>query len=156
MKIAISATGKDLNSAVDPRFGRADYLIIADTESGGIVQIIDNLAAKDASQGAGINAASRIAESGAQAVLTGRMGPKSGAVCEKAGIAIVNNVSGSVQDAINNYGRTTSTPQSQFQSNVGPDRMAYPQGQRKGQGMAGGRGCGGGGGRGCGGGGRQR
>jgi len=34
MKIAISATGSDLDAEVDPRFGRCRYYIIADPETG--------------------------------------------------------------------------------------------------------------------------
>ncbi len=32
MKIAISSTGKDLNSRIDPRFGRCAYFIVVETE----------------------------------------------------------------------------------------------------------------------------
>ena len=32
MKVAVSSTGKELESAVDQRFGRADYLVIVDTD----------------------------------------------------------------------------------------------------------------------------
>ena len=34
MKPAISATGKDLDSMIDPEFGRATYFLIVDVESG--------------------------------------------------------------------------------------------------------------------------
>lgn len=33
MKIAISSQGTDLNSQVDPRFGRAQYFIITDSDT---------------------------------------------------------------------------------------------------------------------------
>ncbi len=33
MKIAVSATGPELEDLVDPRFGRCRYYIIADTEA---------------------------------------------------------------------------------------------------------------------------
>ena len=33
MKIAITATGKTLDSQVDPRFGRAAWFIVADSDS---------------------------------------------------------------------------------------------------------------------------
>ena len=34
MKVAISAQSNDIDSLVDPRFGRARWFIIADSESG--------------------------------------------------------------------------------------------------------------------------
>lgn len=30
MKVAVSSTGKNLRSQIDPRFGRCEYLIIVD------------------------------------------------------------------------------------------------------------------------------
>ena len=33
MKIAVTSTGTDLESAVDPRFGRAAYILIVDSET---------------------------------------------------------------------------------------------------------------------------
>lgn len=33
MKIAVSSTGKDLNSQIDPRFGRCQYFIFIDPET---------------------------------------------------------------------------------------------------------------------------
>jgi len=33
MKVAVSATGKDLNCQIDPRFGRCQYFIFIDPET---------------------------------------------------------------------------------------------------------------------------
>ena len=33
MKIAVSATGKDLNCQIDPRFGRCQYFVFIDPET---------------------------------------------------------------------------------------------------------------------------
>ena len=33
MKIAVTSTGSDLDAQVDPRFGRAEYLLIVDTDN---------------------------------------------------------------------------------------------------------------------------
>jgi predicted Fe-Mo cluster-binding NifX family protein len=147
MKIAISATGKDLDSAIDPRFGRAGYFIIVDAESGNIVNVIDNLAAQDAAQGAGINAATLIAGSGAQTVLTGQVGPKAFEVLQASGIRIISNVSGKVGEAIEQYRKgAISSPDEGPSATVGGRGMG---GGRRGRGI-------GGGGRGMGGGGRGR
>ena len=156
MKIAISATGKDLDSAIDPRFGRASYFVIVDAESGNIVNVIDNLAAQDSAQGAGINAATLVAESGAQAVLTGQVGPKAFEVLQASGIRVISNVSGKVGEASEQY-KKGAIPS----SDEGPSAVAN-SGKILGPsfgggGMGGGRGRGmGGGGRGMGGGGRGR
>ncbi len=100
MKVAVSSTGKDLHSPVDPRFGRAPYLLIVDTGTLAIVEVIDNSQADAMAHGAGIAAATRIAEAGAGAVLSGIVGPKAAAVCQQAGIAMINGASGTVQEAV--------------------------------------------------------
>jgi len=76
MKIAISSTGTTMESNVDPRFGRASYFVIVDPENSQIVDVIDNRASQEAAHGAGINAATMVAQSGAEVILTGRVGPK--------------------------------------------------------------------------------
>lgn len=140
MKIAISATGKDLTAAVDPRFGRAAYLLIVDPDTKTIVEAIDNQAASEAAQGAGIKAATLIADAGAKAVLTGVVGPKAAAVCEKAGIAMLNGIKGTVAEAIEQFvaGQQTSPPrksapqQTDSQPAI-PCRQAKNKGQGRGQ-----------------------
>ena len=166
MKIAISATGKDLDSAIDPRFGRAGYFIIVDTESGNIVNVIDNLAAQNAAQGAGINAATLVAGSGTQAVLTGQIGPKAFEVLQASGIKLISNVSGTVGEAVEQYRKGAISSSDEGPSaaansgkNFGPsvgDGGSGMGGGCRGRGIAGGgRGMGGGGrGRGIAGGGR--
>ncbi|MEN8198462.1 MAG: NifB/NifX family molybdenum-iron cluster-binding protein [Thermodesulfobacteriota bacterium] len=103
MKIAISATTGNIEATVDPRFGRAAWLLIFDTESKELVEAVDNSAALDAAHGAGISAAALVADKGVQAVLTGRVGPKAMAVLDRAGVQAVNDVSGRVLDVVNNF-----------------------------------------------------
>ena len=103
MKVAVSSTGKELQSAVDPRFGRAAYLVVVETDTMSVAQVIDNSQAVSMAHGAGINAASRIAEAGVQAVLSGVIGPKAAAVCEKAGISMINGASGTVREAVEQF-----------------------------------------------------
>ena len=163
MKIAISATGKDLYSAIDPRFGRASYFVIVDTETGNIVNVIDNLAAQDAAQGAGINAGALVAGSGAQTVLTGQVGPKAFGVLQAGGIRVISNMSGKVGEAIEQYRRgATPSPDEDPSAAVNSGKTFGPSvggrgigGGCRGRGMGGGcRGRGiAGGGRGMGGGG---
>jgi predicted Fe-Mo cluster-binding NifX family protein len=111
MNIAVSATGPGLDAAVDPRFGRCGYFIIADVETMQC-EAIENSSAL-ASGGAGISAAQMIAGRGVDAVLTGNCGPNAFQVLYAAGIKVVTGVSGTVQDAIQSYKTGLLLPTSQ-------------------------------------------
>ncbi|HQG03631.1 MAG TPA: NifB/NifX family molybdenum-iron cluster-binding protein [Thermoleophilia bacterium] len=95
MKVAISAQGKDLDALVDPRFGRARWFIIADTETGDS-RALDNGANVEASGGAGVQAGSAVAAEGVEAVITGNVGPNAHKVLATAGITIHQVESGVV------------------------------------------------------------
>jgi len=101
MKIAISATGLTLDADVDPRFGRCQNFIIADTETLQF-EVLENSSAA-ASGGAGISAAQMIVGKEVKAVLTGNCGPNAYQVLSSAGIEVVTGVSGKVKDAIASY-----------------------------------------------------
>ena len=73
MKLAISISGKTLDSPFDSRFGRAAAFCIVDTETGEW-ETIEN-PALSASGGAGVQASQFVAEHGAQAVASGAFGP---------------------------------------------------------------------------------
>ena len=74
MKIAITASGEDLNSPVDRVFGRARFFVIMDPEETSI-EVLENSQNVNAAQGAGIQAAQQIANKGIDVVLTGNVGP---------------------------------------------------------------------------------
>ncbi len=74
MKIAVTAQGQDLASAVDLRFGRAKWIIVVDTDTGE-VQAHDNKVNLTLAQGAGIQTGQNVANLEVEAVLTGNMGP---------------------------------------------------------------------------------
>jgi len=75
MKIAISSQGDDLSATLDPRFGRASGFIIYDLDTDQY-EYISNAENAQAPQGAGGQAAQTVARSGAQAVISGHIGPK--------------------------------------------------------------------------------
>jgi len=102
MKIAITATGTDLSADVDPRFGRASYILVVDSETLD-VEVIDNAANKDAFKGAGIQAAAAVSEKGAQVLLTGFCGPNAFKTLDAANIKVANDVSGTVQSAVERF-----------------------------------------------------
>ena len=133
MLIAISATGNTLDATVDPRFGRAQWLLIVETDTSQLVEAIDNTAGKEAAHGAGISVAAMVADKGVSAILTGRVGPKAMPILDKAGVRAVNDISGPVREAITTF--TSSSAQSSPQAD---NRQQAPQGQEQGRGQ----GCG--------------
>jgi predicted Fe-Mo cluster-binding NifX family protein len=99
MKIAISSQGKYPESNVDPRFGRAKYFIVYDTETDSF-SAIDNNQNLQAAQGAGIQAAQNVANQKADMVISGNLGPKAYRTLKAAGIRIALWSNGSVKEAI--------------------------------------------------------
>ncbi|HOP62677.1 MAG TPA: NifB/NifX family molybdenum-iron cluster-binding protein [Spirochaetota bacterium] len=102
MKIAISSEGKELNDRMDSRFGRAKGFIIYDTETES-TDYIDNKQNLESAQGAGIQSAKTVIDSGANALITGNVGPKAFATLNSAGIDIYLFKEGSVMDSINAF-----------------------------------------------------
>ena len=102
MKIAVTSQGKDLSSQIDPRFGRAAYILIVDTEDHGW-EVIDNSPNISAFKGAGIQAAATISKSGAEVLLTGYCGPNAFKTLQTAGVKVVNDVTGTVKDAVDAF-----------------------------------------------------
>mgnify|MGYP001552204965 CR=1 FL=1 len=101
MKVAVTAKSPELDSEVDPRFGRAAYIMVVESEDMSF-EVIDNEKNKKAFQGAGIQAASSVSEKGAEVLLTGYCGPKAFQVVDAAGIKVVNDVTGVVKEAVEN------------------------------------------------------
>ena len=100
MKVAISAQSDTIDALVDPRFGRARWFIVADSESD-TWEAHDNAANVDASGGAGVQAGTTVASLGAEAVITGNVGPNAHKVLAAADIAIYQADNGiSVRDAL--------------------------------------------------------
>lgn len=102
MKIAITAQGQDLNSPLDPRFGRARYLLVVDLESGDW-SVQDNSVNLNALQGAGLQTAKRVVETGAKAVVTGHVGPKAFSALQAGGVKVYTGATGSVSDAVEQF-----------------------------------------------------
>lgn len=103
MKVCVTSTGPSLESQVDPRFGRAAFFIIFDTDAR-TYDVIENKQQLDAPQGAGVQAASAVAKSGAEAVLTGNCGPKAFRVLDESKIAVYAGLARmTVMEAIGEY-----------------------------------------------------
>ncbi len=102
LKLAVTSQGKDLDSPMDPRFGRAPYILIVDTLNHGF-EVLDNSENVNAFKGAGIQAAVMVSDRGAKVLLTGYCGPNAYKTLEAAGVKVANDVSGTVRDALLAY-----------------------------------------------------
>ena len=99
MRVAITAQGPDLNSAVDRSFGRARYFVVVDTESGEF-SMHDNGVNAGAVHGAGTRAAQVVVGLGADAVITENVGHKAFATLQVNNIKVYQRGSGTVQEAM--------------------------------------------------------
>jgi predicted Fe-Mo cluster-binding NifX family protein len=104
MRIAITATGKDVDSQVDPRFGRAQFILILD-ESGTIVEALDNSQNLNAMRGAGIQTAKILADRKVNVLMTGYCGPNAFTTLKAAGIKVGIEQSGTVKDTLDRFNR---------------------------------------------------
>lgn len=102
MKVVITAGGKDLSSPVDQRFGRAQYLLLVDTETGEF-EAHDNKLNMRSAQGAGIQTARNVAELGAEAVITGNVGPNAFKTLSSVNVRIFLVKSGTALEAVNRF-----------------------------------------------------
>lgn len=102
MKIAVTSTGAGLDSEVDPRFGRAAYIVIVDSETFSF-EALDNKENVNALKGAGIQTAKTVSEKGAEVLLTGYCGPNAFKALNAAGIGVANDAKGSVREAVQAY-----------------------------------------------------
>ncbi len=99
MKIAVSTQGKELDSPLDPRFGRAAGFMVVDSDTleHTYVPNSQNLAL---AQGAGIQSAQCVANAGAGAVITGHVGPKAYMALDRGGINVYLQDGGTVREAL--------------------------------------------------------
>lgn len=159
MKIAVSATGQDIEANVDPRFGRAQYFLIVDTETMQ-AEAVPNSNAMGGG-GVGIAAAQLVANKGAEALLTGNCGPNAFSALAQVNVAVITGVSGKIKDAVEAYkeGKYQPSPKANVAEHFGSPQdgggsetsspnQAMNQQMFGGGGRGMGRGMGGGGGRG--------
>ena len=99
MKLAITSTGKDLNADLDPRFGRAPYFIVVDSETL-MFEVVENSQNLNLSQGAGIQAGKTVADKRADILITGHCGPKAFKVLKHAGVKILTGAQGTIMDVL--------------------------------------------------------
>jgi predicted Fe-Mo cluster-binding NifX family protein len=132
MKIAVSASSGDIESPVDPRFGRCPYYLIVDPNTMEFETVANPHVG--ASSGAGIQAAQLVAQKNVEAVLTGSCGPNAFQTLDAAGVKVVLGVTGRISEAVREYASGSG-----FQEAPGPDVPAHYGMGRK-VGFGGGRG----------------
>jgi predicted Fe-Mo cluster-binding NifX family protein len=153
MKIAVSSSGKDLDSLVDPRFGRCAYFLLVETDDMSF-EVFDNQSIASGG-GAGIQSAQFISSKGAKAVITGNCGPNAVKTLAAAGIEVFLENTGIVREVLQKFknGELTSTNMGNVSEYSGlGDRASSGRGMGLGgqRGMGRGRGMGGRGGSGAG------
>ena len=87
MIIVVTSEGPTPQDRVDPRFGRAKYFMVYDSDAGKW-ESVDNKQNLQAAQGAGIQAAATVANKKCTVLITGHCGPKAFRVLESANVEI--------------------------------------------------------------------
>ncbi|MBN1811462.1 MAG: NifB/NifX family molybdenum-iron cluster-binding protein [Anaerolineae bacterium] len=138
MKIVVSANVADLDAPASPVFGRCPTYIFVEMEIVGkegplSFEAVENPAINTAG-GAGIQAAQFVVERGAQAVVTGNMGPNAFNVFQSAGVPIYLFGGGTVRDAVEAFrsGELQSIADANVQAHAG---MGMGRGMGRGMGM---------------------
>jgi len=131
MKIAVTTNGKDLDAPISPIFGRCSIYILVDTETMEF-EALENPAI-GAPGGAGIQAAQFIVNRGAQAVVTGNVGPNAFGVLQAANITVYLFGNATVRHAVEAYnaGQLTATAGASAPAHAG---MGRGMGRRRGSG----------------------
>ena len=101
MRICVTSEGSSLDSKVDPRFGRCQYFIIADTDTLEF-EVVGNPNIESMG-GAGIQSAQLVSSKQVKAVITGNVGPNAFQTLQAAGIEVFTGASGMVKEAIEKY-----------------------------------------------------
>jgi predicted Fe-Mo cluster-binding NifX family protein len=119
MKIVVSANGADLDAPASPVFGRCSTYVFVDTDSMES-ESVENPAI-NAAGGAGIQAAQFVVERGAQAVISGNVGPNAFGVLQSADVPVYLFGGGTVRQAVEGYksGQLSATGGANVQAHAG-------------------------------------
>lgn len=133
MKIAVSSDGPSIDDLVESRFGRCPFFVFVDTETMEYESVENEY--KDAMGGAGVQAAQTIANNGAEALITGNVGPNAFKTLESAGIDVYK-ASGPIKEAV---GRLKEDELESLNDQTVPGHFGDKSGRGRGQGRKGGR-----------------
>ena len=99
MNICITASGRDLDAAVDQSFGRSGFFLFVDSETRE-TKAVEN---SPGAHGAGVQAAQILVEQGARVLITGNVGPNAYQGLSAAGIEIYTGASGNCRKVLADY-----------------------------------------------------
>ena len=102
MKLIFTTSGENVDSPLDPSFGRARNFLLYDLQTDA-TEIISNQQNLNAAQGAGIQSTQTIVKAGAGALVTGHCGPKAFRVLAAAGIKVYNTDAPTIAGALARY-----------------------------------------------------
>lgn len=92
MKVAVAASGDNLDAPTDPRFGRCPWFVMVDMDTMQY-EAIEN-------SGGGVQAAQTVANAGAEAVILGHIGPNAFTAVNAGGLQVYAGVPGTVRQAV--------------------------------------------------------
>ena len=147
MKVAVSASSKNLDAPIDQRFGRCAFFMVVDTDDMSFEAVDNENAAL--SGGAGIQAAQLLASKGVEVIITGNIGPNAVKTLSAAGVQVVTGQTGTVRQAVDDFkkGKVKESRDATVSDHYGMDQGGPGMGQGMGgRGMGrrmGGRGMGG-------------
>ena len=101
MKIIITANSNKIDQPFNPRFGRAEYFILYDSETREAQAYVNP--AMEARGGAGPQAVQFIASHKPDVVISGRFGPNAFTALEAAGIKAYTASSGTVSEVLDQF-----------------------------------------------------
>ncbi|MCK4341844.1 MAG: NifB/NifX family molybdenum-iron cluster-binding protein [Phycisphaerae bacterium] len=104
MKVAVTSRGSNLGAELDPRFGRARFFVVVDTETDRST-VHDNKGNLNILGYAGIKAAEAILKLGVHAVITGKVGPKALARLKAGDVEVYVGATGHVGQAVEQFKR---------------------------------------------------
>lgn len=108
MRIAVSAAGSSMDSAVDERFGRCAFFVVFDDQAAQTLDIPND--GISASEGAGIKSAGLLLRNHVDVVITGRVGPKAMQALLAGRVAVYTGVAGTVAETMEQYRRGMLSP----------------------------------------------
>ena len=108
MRLVVSSSGSDLAAPLSTIFGRCPTYLFVDTDTLQFEAVENTMGS--AQHGAGISAAEFVVRRGAQAVITGNIGPNAYGVLRAVGVPVYVLAGGTVTEAIEAYKAGTLEP----------------------------------------------